>query len=103
MSCPDITHDNRDTSGALTSDPSNVDGYNRCGTTYPPANDPVLTSQLACDTQLAGPCPAGPGANYPRASNIKLKMPPAQQTMRNPAGKNIVNPLFTLYGCFNTF
>ncbi len=36
----------------------------------------------------------------------KATAPPSfvgQQTMRTPAGKSIVNPLFTLYGCFNTF
>jgi hypothetical protein len=26
-----------------------------------------------------------------------------QETIRNPAGKSVVNPLFTFYGCFNTF
>jgi hypothetical protein len=82
-------HDNPDTAGSLTSDPSNIDSYDKCGTTYPPANDPVLTAQLACDTQLLGlqllgSCPAGPGANYPRASSIALKMPPPERTMPNP-------------------
>jgi ABC-2 type transport system permease protein len=36
----------------------------------------------------------------------KATAPPSfigQQTMRDPAGKSIVNPLFTIYSCFNTF
>ncbi len=36
----------------------------------------------------------------------KATAPPSfvgQQTMRTPAGHSAVNPLFTLYGCFNTF
>jgi ABC-2 type transport system permease protein len=36
----------------------------------------------------------------------KATAPPSfigQQTIRTPAGKNVVNPLFTFYGCFNTF
>ena len=77
-------HDNTDTSGTLTSDPASIDNNNQCGQTYPPANDPVLTSQASCDSQLAGPCPSGPGASYPRATDIVLKLPPAQQTMPTP-------------------
>jgi ABC-2 type transport system permease protein len=36
----------------------------------------------------------------------KATAPPSfvgQQTIRTPAGKSVVNPLFTFYGCFNTF
>jgi hypothetical protein len=36
----------------------------------------------------------------------KATAPPSfvgQQTIRAPGGKNIVNPLFTFYGCFNTY
>jgi ABC-2 type transport system permease protein len=36
----------------------------------------------------------------------KATAPPSfvgQQTIRTPARKNVVNPLFTFYGCFNTF
>ena len=36
----------------------------------------------------------------------KATAPPSfvgQQTMRTPAGNSVVNPLFTLYSCFNTF
>jgi ABC-2 type transport system permease protein len=36
----------------------------------------------------------------------KADAPPSfvgQQMMRDPQGHNIVNPLFTIYGCFNTF
>jgi hypothetical protein len=76
-------HDNSDTAG-LTSDPANIDSFNHCGQTNPPANDPILTDQVQCDTQLAGPCPNTPGHHYPRASNIALPLPPAQPTMPNP-------------------
>lgn len=34
----------------------------------------------------------------------KAQSPPAfigQQLMRDPHGRNIVNPLYTIYGCFN--
>jgi hypothetical protein len=34
----------------------------------------------------------------------KAQSPPAfigQQTMRNKQGKSVVNPLYTIYGCFN--
>jgi ABC-2 type transport system permease protein len=36
----------------------------------------------------------------------KAQSPPAfigQQTMRDAAGNQVVNPLYTIYGCFNTF
>lgn len=36
----------------------------------------------------------------------KATAPPSfvgQQTIRTPGGKSVVNPLFTFYGCFNTF
>jgi hypothetical protein len=36
----------------------------------------------------------------------KATAPPSfigQQTMRDSAGKSVVNPLFTIYSCFNTF
>jgi hypothetical protein len=85
-------HDNSDTSGPLTSDPSNVNSDRICGKTYPPAGDPILASQEACDTQLEGPCPSGPGANYPRASNITLQLPPSQPTMPHPCSGVPANP-----------
>ncbi len=75
-------HDNTDTSGTLTSDPANIDSRNQCGSTYSPANDPVYTAQVSCDSQLVASCPAG--TTYPRATDISLTMPPAQKTMPNP-------------------
>ena len=75
-------HDNVDAAGTLTSDPANIDSFNQCGSTYPPANDASFTAQVSCDSQLLASCPAG--ANYPRSTNITLKMPSAQKTMPNP-------------------
>jgi hypothetical protein len=85
-------HDNADTSGTLSSDPSNIDGDSLCGQTYPPANDPVLTAQAGCNSQLLGSCPSGTAASYPRASNIVLRMPPAQQKMLNPCAGAPADP-----------
>jgi hypothetical protein len=77
-------HDNTDTGGALSSDPSNIDSYNRCGTTYPPANDPVFTSQVSCDSGLLASCPPSGAANYPKPTQVALRMPPAQKPMPHP-------------------
>jgi hypothetical protein len=95
-------HDNVDSGGALTSDPSNIDSDNQCGTTYPPANDPALTSQVTCDSRLVASCPAG--ANYPTAGNIVLHLPPAQQTMPNPCSGAPADPwcsgvVTRIHGC----
>jgi hypothetical protein len=75
-------HDNVDTAGTLTTDPSNVDSDSHCGQTYPPANDAQLTSQVACDSRLVASCPAG--ANYPQTTQVVLHLPPPQPTMPNP-------------------
>ena len=77
-------HDNIDTAGDLTTAPANLNGYNQCGQTYTPSSDPNFVAQVSCDSQLLGPCPPGTVANYPRASNVVLHMPPPQQTMPNP-------------------
>jgi hypothetical protein len=77
-------HDNSDTSGTLTSDPSNIDSHNQCGTTYPPANDPAFTAQVSCDSGLLASCPSNGAANYPKPTQVVLHMPPAQRTMPNP-------------------
>jgi hypothetical protein len=82
-------HDNSDTSGTLTTDPLLIENYNMCGQTYPPANDGALAAQELCDSQI-GPCP--PGANYPRATNISLPMPPSQATMPHPCSGVPANP-----------
>jgi hypothetical protein len=77
-------HDNVDPTG-LTSDPPAIQSppYNPCG--QPNGNpEPLLIGEVLCATQLVGPCPTLPGANYPRATKLALTMPPAQPTMPNP-------------------
>jgi hypothetical protein len=75
---------NTDPNG-LSSDPPNIQSppFNQCGVPNG-SSDPVLTSELLCATQLVAPCPNLPDANYPRATNVVLKMPPAQPSMKNP-------------------
>jgi hypothetical protein len=85
-------HDNVDLGGPLTSDPMNIDTYNECGHTYPPATDPILTAQVSCDSGLLAKCPEGEAANYPRPTKVSLKMPPAQQTMTHPCAGVPANP-----------
>ncbi|MBV9309729.1 MAG: hypothetical protein JOZ73_02800 [Solirubrobacterales bacterium] len=77
-------HDNRDTGGALTSDPSNIDSRNQCGKTYPPANDAVFTQQIGCASGALVSCPPGSGGHYPKPTNVQLRLPAAQQSMSNP-------------------
>ncbi len=85
-------HDNIDTAGTLTSDPSNIDSRNHCGQTYPPATDPVFTTQVACDSSLLTNCPPLTTADYPRPTKFVLNLPPAQQTMPNPCAGVPANP-----------
>jgi hypothetical protein len=85
-------HDNIDTAGTLTSDPSNIDSRNHCGQTYPAAADPAFTAQVACDSSLVTNCPPLTAANYPRPTKVVLNLPPAQQTMPNPCAGVPANP-----------
>jgi hypothetical protein len=91
-------HDNVDVPGPLTSDPSNIDSYNECGHTYPPATDPVLTAQVSCDSGLLAECPKNEAAKYPRATEVSLKLPPAQKTMANPCAGVPANAWCTAAG-----
>jgi hypothetical protein len=97
-------HDNVDTGGTLTSDPGGIDSYNHCGQTYPPANDPVFTAQVSCDSGLLASCPPLPTATYPKATKIMLTLPPAQRTMPDPCAGAPVNAwcsgeVTTMAGC----
>ncbi len=85
-------HTNIDTSGTLTSDPSNIDGFNHCGQTYSPAADPQFTAEVSCASGLLASCPPLAAASYPRATNIRLSLPAAQQTMPNPCAGVPANP-----------
>jgi hypothetical protein len=77
-------HDNTDTGGTLTTAPANLDSYNHCGQTYTPSSDPTFTMQIACASSLLVSCPSTTAANYPKPTNVVLKLPPAQPTMPNP-------------------
>jgi hypothetical protein len=71
-------HDNVDTSGTLTSDPANIDSFNKCGSNY--LGEPIaspLFAQFVC--AAAAPC-----GNYPRPTAIPMTPPPPQATMPNP-------------------
>jgi hypothetical protein len=92
-------HGSIDTSGTVTSDPANIQSppHSTCG--IPDAGDPVaspLGAQVACDSQLLGPCPPNTVANYPRQDPTKvaagMKLPPAQPSMPNACLDVPVNP-----------
>ncbi len=85
-------HDNVDTTGALSSDPANIDSYRNCGHTYPPANDPALLAQVACDSGLFGSCPNASAVNYPKPTHVVLSMPRPQPTMPHPCAGVPANP-----------
>jgi hypothetical protein len=78
-------HDNRDTSGTLTSQPANVDSYDQCGADY---NGETLAGpaglQLACGSRYFGSCPSAVGANYPQTTKVVASLPRSQPTMPNP-------------------
>ncbi len=86
-------HDNRDTSGKLTSQPGDIDSYRRCGSDY---NGQTLAGpaglQLACGSRYFGSCPPGVGANYPQPTHIVVPLPPPQPTMPNPCEGVPTNP-----------
>ncbi len=85
---------NADTSGTLTSSPSNLEQTNgTCGQTAT-APDPNSTfiSQVNCDAQFFGNvCP--PGANYPRRSAVVMHpVPQGLPTMPDPCSGVAANP-----------
>ncbi len=78
-------HDNSDTSGTLTSAPSNIDANSVCGQNYTAhSNDPNFDEQIACASQALFPCPHGVEAKYPPYGKPAMQLPPAQKTMPNP-------------------
>ena len=86
-------HDNVDTNGPLTSDPSNIDSHDQCGQPY--TGDSVsspLGAQVICDTQAFATCPGNPAASYPRATSVVLPPMPPQQTMPDPCSGVPTNP-----------
>jgi Right handed beta helix region len=86
-------HDNVDTSGALTSDPGNIDSHNMCGSTYMSNTlaSPAF-AQFACAARSFVSCPNGVGGNYPTTTAIPMTLPPAQPTMPKPCAGVPANP-----------
>ena len=79
----------------------------RAGTTQGPGDDWVCTLQVL--TATPGALPQTTGVTYDMSvkSNgcYKAEAPPSfvgQQLMLDAQHQNVVNPLFTIYGCFNT-
>jgi hypothetical protein len=87
---------NTDTSGTVTSSPSNLQSTNsNCGqTAVVPDTNPQFFSQVLCDTQFEGPAtPCPPGANYPRRQNVVMhSLPKSLATMPNPCAGVPANP-----------
>jgi hypothetical protein len=89
---------NTDTSGTVTSSPSNLQTTNsNCGQmALAPDTNPAFTSQVLCDSQFAGPgTPCPPGANYPRRQQVIMHPLPAAKdltTMPNPCAGVPANP-----------
>ena len=93
---------NTDTSGTVTSSPSDLQSTNStCGQTavLPDAN-PAFTNQVACDSQFFGSLlptgsqPCTPGSNYPRRNAVTMHPLPTSQlpTMPNPCAGVPTNP-----------
>jgi hypothetical protein len=96
---------NVDTSGALTSTPSNAEQmYPACtGKVVPPSDSnpqsAVFTEEVACDSQITfaglSPLPCLPTDHYPRVTNVVMHpLPPASElaTMPNPCAGVPTNP-----------
>jgi hypothetical protein len=88
-------HGSINTSGTVTSDPPNIQSppHSVCG--IPDAGNPLaspLGAQVACDSQLLGPCPATTVANYPRRTTVQLMPLPAQPSMPDPCVGVPANP-----------
>lgn len=94
---------NTDTSGEVTSSPGNLQEKKPVcnGQTVPPDPNPLLTNQVACDSQFFAPLlptgsePCTPGSNYPRATKVVMQpLPPASElpTMPNPCADVPKNP-----------
>jgi hypothetical protein len=85
---------NTDTSGTVTSSPSNLQSTNsNCGQTATTADpNPSFLNQVLCDSQFSGtPCP--PGANYPTRQTVVMHaLPKHLATMPNPCAGVPANP-----------
>ena len=87
---------NTDTSGTVTSSPSNLQQTNsNCGqTATTPDSNATFTNQVLCDSQIVAGSPCV-DATYPRRTNVVMHpLPPASQlpTMPNPCAGVPTNP-----------
>jgi hypothetical protein len=93
---------NTDTSGAVTSSPSNLQSTNgNCGQiAVVPDPNPAFLNQVACDSQFfasalpSGSQPCTPGSNYPRRTQVVMHPLPTADlpTMPNPCAGVPANP-----------
>jgi hypothetical protein len=87
---------NVDTSGTVTSSPSNLQQTNsNCGqTAAAPDPNPAFTGEVSCDSQFfssSTPCP--PGSNYPRRTTVIMHpLPAGLQSMPDPCSGVPANP-----------
>jgi hypothetical protein len=79
-------HANRSRRGAVTSAPDHLEqSHARCG--IPNAGADLaspLSTQVICDTEVAGPCPDQPGRHYPRATGVQMLPMARQVSMPDP-------------------
>jgi hypothetical protein len=91
-------HDNTNTGGTLTTAPTTLSTTNGAcgGHVYPSAaEETLLVTEVACDSQLLFPCAPPPGvpASYPQTTAVTVKaLPKTLRTMPNPCAGVPVNP-----------
>jgi hypothetical protein len=80
--------------GTLSSAPAEIQStHGTCGQAN--TGEPVtsaLGAEATCDSQLLAKCPAFPGGEYPRSTEVKMMALPAQKTMANPCAGVPSNP-----------
>ena len=83
--------------GASSTDPPGLQSFHgkaQCGQMpQTAANSGELLAQAGCDSRaLLGPCPSGPGLDYPAPGHVKLHRLPRQRSMPNPCKGVPSNP-----------
>ncbi|MBV8952865.1 MAG: hypothetical protein JO153_12115 [Solirubrobacterales bacterium] len=83
---------NRNTGGALTTDPANLQQTQSRCSGLSAGDTGVLLQQGICDAELVGPCPPSQG-HYPRTTNVRLlALPRHEPNMPNPCAGVPANP-----------
>jgi hypothetical protein len=87
-------HANRNRGGDATSAPERLQQtHARCGIPNAGADlSSPLSTQVICNTEVAGPCADQPGRHYPRATGAQTMPLPHQRTMPNPCVDLPANP-----------